>query len=170
MSPRPLSQRSLSQRPLSQRPLSQRPEFQRPCTDPTRIPRAYLDPVDNEADALALIGLAMHDPLEREIIAFLLDDDNLGGTITVVADPYDDDAVLRVTELLCEAAEDDLSLCRLVIASVRPDRGIAMSDVFRWHEACLIAASSGIELIEWFVIGPEGPACPRDLAGENQRW
>ena len=150
----------------------------------SHIPRAYIDPIDNAADALAVIHLAMHQPLQSEVIAFLLDDDNRGGTIVSVTDVDDDDAVSRVVDLMCHAtarsrdraadgdgdAGDEPIGFGLVVATVRPDGGIVTGDTYRWLEASSIAADLGIELIEWFVIGPDGPACPRALLGEPERW
>ena len=33
-----------------------------------------------------------------------------------------------------------------------------------------LGVEHGIELIEWFIVGPSGVDCPRDLLGEPQRW
>ena len=145
----------------------------------SRIPRAYVDPVDNAADALAVIELAIHRPLRSEVIAFLLDHENRGGTIISVADVDDDDAICRVAEVMCRAAAadrttidlgDDPIQFGLVVATVRPAGGVVTGDTYRWLEASAIATDHGVELIEWFVIGPDGPACPRALLGEPERW
>jgi hypothetical protein len=68
------------------------------------------------------------------------------------------------------AAQADDQLCRLVVATVRPCGATQQGDVDRWLEASAIADAHGVELIEWFVIGPAGPECPRDLLGEPERW
>jgi hypothetical protein len=135
-----------------------------------RVPRAYLDPVDNPADALAIIALAMAEPLCDEVLAFMLDDQGRGGVITVVSETRDDDAALRVAELLCRAAETNDSLCSLVVATVRPHLGLVAADEQRWLDLDALTTSYGIELTEWFVIGPDGPALPRTLTGEPDRW
>jgi hypothetical protein len=57
-----------------------------------------------------------------------------------------------------------------VIATVRPHDGVLPGDVDRWLDASSIARDHGIELIEWYVIGPHGTQCPRDLLGEPERW
>jgi hypothetical protein len=135
-----------------------------------RPPRAHVDRVADAADALALIALAMHDPMQPEVIAFLLDDTGRGGTIVVVTDAVALDAVLAVVETMCLAAAADQSLCRLVVASVRPQGATLPGDIDRWLEATDIADTHGVDLIEWYVIGPAGPECPRDLIGEPERW
>ena len=58
----------------------------------------------------------------------------------------------------------------IVLASVRPDSGMLPGDVDRWLEASAIVDQHGLVLLEWFVIGPMGPECPRDLLGEPERW
>jgi hypothetical protein len=135
-----------------------------------RPPRAYIDPVLDAADALAIISLAIHDPLRPEIVAFLLDATGRGGTIVVVTDATLPDAVVGVVETMCMAAAGNPELCRLVVATVRPCGATRPGDVDRWLEASAIADVHGIELVEWFVIGPAGPECPRDLLGEPERW
>ena len=135
-----------------------------------RPPRAHVDPVADAADALALFSLAMHHPMQPEIIAFLLDDTGRGGTIVVVTDVDSLDAVLGVVETMSMAAEANRDLCRLVVASVRPTGATRPGDIDRWLEASAIAELHGVELVEWFVIGPAGPECPRDLIGEPERW
>jgi hypothetical protein len=135
-----------------------------------RPPRAHLDPVAEAADALALFDLAMHLPMRPEIIAVLLDASGRGGTIVVVTDAHEPDAVVTVVETMSLAAQADPELCRLVVATVRPRGATQPGDVDRWLEASAIAEAHGVELVEWFVIGPAGPECPRDLLGEPERW
>ncbi|MGD9996171.1 MAG: hypothetical protein AB7L17_18425 [Ilumatobacteraceae bacterium] len=135
-----------------------------------RPPRAHLDPVADATDALALFDFAMHQPMRPEVIAVLLDASGRGGTIVVVTDADDPDAVVAVVETMSLAAQADDQLCRLVVATVRPCGATQQGDVDRWLEASAIADAHGVELIEWFVIGPAGPECPRDLLGEPERW
>ncbi|MBI5090689.1 MAG: hypothetical protein HZB15_18005 [Actinobacteria bacterium] len=135
-----------------------------------RPPRAHLDPVLDAADALSLFDLAMHRPLRPEIIAILLDATGRGGTIVVVTEADDPDAVVSVVETMSLAAQADPGLCRLVVATVKPGSATQPGDIDRWLEASAVADVHGVELVEWFVIGPAGPECPRDLLGEPERW
>ncbi|MFM2070391.1 MAG: hypothetical protein RLZZ623_654 [Actinomycetota bacterium] len=143
-----------------------------------RIPRAQLDPVDDSDDALALISLAIHQPLVHETIAIALDARRCGSTITVVSGTDHPDAVLDIVEVMALAACRDMSFDAdltspadgLVIASVRPEGATLPGDVDRWLEASSLAESFGLRLLEWYVIGPAGPECPRDLIGEPARW
>lgn len=141
-----------------------------PLVPSPHVPRAYLDPVGSAAEALAVIHLAMRSPLVPELVAFMLDTDGRGGHIVAVSDVDDDDAVLRVVDLMCRVAADHERLCSLVVASVRPHGGADGVDARRWRDADRLAADHGIELVEWFVISPDGAECPRELAGDESRW
>jgi hypothetical protein len=135
-----------------------------------RTPRALVDPITGEAEALAVIAAAASHPLEHETIAFALDDGRFGSVITVVTNTEDPDCIVSVVEILCAAASADPLLTGMVVASVRPDGATLPGDIDRWLEASEVADSFGIELIEWFVVGPAGAECPRDLIGEPARW
>lgn len=129
------------------------------------------DPIRSSIDALAVVSLAIHRPLVAETIAFLLDQDGRSNTITVVSGTIEADAVLSVAECMAMAGAGSTSLCGMVIATVRPDTALHLpGDADRWLDASHIAESHGIELIEWFVVGPTGLECPRQLLGEPSRW
>jgi len=135
-----------------------------------RTPRALIDPIDNAADALAVIAAATQNPLQAETIAFALDDGGYGSVITVVSNTDDPDCLVPIVEVLCDAASVDPFLSGLVVATIRPHGATEPGDIDRWLEASSVADIAGIELIEWFVIGPAGIECPRDLLGEPERW
>ncbi len=144
-----------------------------------RLPQAA-DPILSSLDALAVVSLALHRPLEAETIAFLLDDTSRSNTITVVSGTTDPDSVLSVAECMAVAGSKSpawcgLARCGLVLATVRPQTAhnttaTLPGDLDRWLEANDITESHGIELIEWFVVGPAGVDCPRELLGEPERW
>jgi len=137
---------------------------------PRRVPRAGHDPIEDADDALAVISLAMDHPLTHETIAFGLDGDRCGNVITVVSGTESPDAVIDVVEVLCRSMEMQPRGTGLVVASIRPWAATLPGDVDRWLEASAVAESFGIELVEWFVIGPPGAECPRELIGEPERW
>jgi hypothetical protein len=134
------------------------------------IPRAHRDPIDGPDEALALLSVAVSQPLVPETVAVLLDGRRMGGTITVVSGTDDPDAVIDVVEVISMAAWSQPSIRSLVVASVRPHGATLPGDVDRWLEASAAADTFGLELLEWFVIGPAGAECPRDLLGEPHRW
>ncbi len=125
-------------------------------------------PVRCDADALHLLDLAAKD--EPETLAFLLDDDGIGGVLVAVEHTHGPDDLLDVVELMLMVADGVESLVSLVVASVRPDGGLLPGDVDRWFEASTRCEQRGIVLLEWYVMGRYGPECPRDLLGEPPRW
>jgi hypothetical protein len=141
------------------------------------------DPICSSVDAIAIVSLAIHRPLEPETIAFLLDDHRCSNTITVVSGTKDPDSVLTVVECMAMAASRVPGLSAVVLATVRPrcaqfpagdvatnTTATVPGDLDRWMEANEIADAHGIELIEWFIVGPSGVNCPRELFGEPERW
>jgi len=132
-------------------------------------------PIRSSCDAIAVVSLAIHRPLEFETIGFFLDDRSRSNTITVVSGTTEPDCVLAVAECLSAAAASSPRLCGLVLATIRPDSlddvaATLPGDIDRWVEAASITEANGIELIEWFVVGRAGAACPRDLLGDPERW
>ena len=139
-----------------------------------RLPQAT-DPILSSLDALAVVSLALRRPLEAETIAFLLDNTSRSNTITVVSGTTEPDSVLTVAECLALAGARSPTLRGLVLATVRPNSGLPVpatlpGDLDRWMEAVDITDSHGIELIEWFIVGPGGVDCPREMLGEPERW
>ena len=140
----------------------------------SRLPQASA-PIRSSIDAIAVVSLAIHRPLEAETIAFLLDETSRSNVITVISGTTEPDAVLTVAECMAAAGARSRAMCGVVLASVRPTAPPNMpatlpGDLDRWVEANEITESHGIELIEWFVVGPAGVDCPRALLGEPERW
>ena len=137
-------------------------------------PRAGVDPIASAGAALAVIQLAMHRPVRSETIALVLGDDHRGRSIVVVDGTDDPDAVVAVVERLADTIAVSGRDGALVVASIRPGRGLVPGDVDRWLEASGIADDAGVDLLEWFVVdGHAGTGtawCPRDLLGEPPRW
>jgi hypothetical protein len=134
----------------------------------SRIPRANIDPIGSAGDALALVSLVNAHPLRAETVVIVLDSERRGNVITVVSETRHVD-VCSILERFCSAAADT-SAAHLVVATVRPEGATVPGDVDRWLEASALTDTFGIELLEWFIIGPAGPECPRDLIGEAERW
>ena len=133
------------------------------------------DPIHSAIDAIAIVSLVIHRPLQAETIAFLLDDSGRSDTITIISGTTEPDSVLAVAECMARAASTAPALCGLVVASVRPGTvanapATLPGDIDRWLQIDEITESHGIELVEWFVVGPAGVDCPRDLLGDPERW
>ena len=104
-----------------------------------------------------------------------MDETSRSNTITVVSGTTEPDSVLTVAECLAVAGGRSPTLCGLVLATVRPNSGLPVpatlpGDLDRWMDATEITESHGIELIEWFIVGPAGIDCPRELLGDPERW
>ena len=140
----------------------------------SRLPRAG-DPIRSSTDAIAVVSMVIHRPLEAETIAFFLDHNSRSNTITVVSGTTDPDSVLSVAACMSLAGARFPTFCGVVLATGRPTTvpnlpATLPGDIDRWIEASDITESNGLELIEWFVVGPAGVDCPRELLGEPERW
>ncbi|MEI8238828.1 MAG: hypothetical protein WCI22_05365 [Actinomycetota bacterium] len=133
-------------------------------------PTAPPAPIRCAADAISLLSMAVSDPLVCETLAFVLDVDGIGGVIVAVDHTTHPDDVLDVVEVMCRAAHQAPAATSLVVASTRPHGGVLPGDIDRWLEASDIADLHHLQLIEWYIIGPHGIECPRDLLGEPERW
>ena len=136
----------------------------------SRAPRPDIDPIRSADEALAVLSVAITQPLVHETMSFVLDASGRGNTVTVVSGTNRPDMVVDIAECLAVAAATKPRARSIVLASVRPDSGMLPGDVDRWLEASAIVDQHGLVLLEWFVIGPMGPECPRDLLGEPERW
>ncbi len=145
----------------------------RRCARHRRLPRAGVDRFDRPEPALAMIATLIGRPPRNETIALLLDDRRRGRAVLVVSGTDDPDAVVEVAERISEADEVGavvLATVRSTGAGDRPDP-TGRSDVDRWLEASDLLESSGVDLLEWFVVTADGVVtCPRELFGEPPRW
>jgi hypothetical protein len=144
------------------------------------VPRGGIDPIRCEADALAVLQLAA--PYGNDTIVILLDSQRRGCSIVIVNDTDGPDAMFRILDSFLDnllhtvldtrggAGHDDPEITGLILATSRPGGEVEVDDVHRWLEASDQCAASGVELVEWFVIGRTGPRCPRELFGEPDRW
>jgi len=128
------------------------------------------------ADAIAVIRLALHQPLRPETVVVIRDADARAGTIVVVSGTFSGDAVITVCEVLSAAVGGDhrAEPSGLVVASVRPDQPMTSDDLDRWLEAADVTEEAGSELVEWFIVTGDAKSprfeCPRDALGEPPRW
>jgi hypothetical protein len=137
-------------------------------------PRAGVDPILCPEAALAVIDIARSQPERAEHLCILLGDDRCGHAIVSVVDPPDDDSVLAVIDTIGSACDlagfGGEQPAALIVATIRPDHSTDPGDAARWQLAEIAAGVHGVLLLEWFVIGPDGVECPRELAGRPARW
>ncbi|MGZ4724697.1 MAG: hypothetical protein ACXV3B_08035 [Ilumatobacteraceae bacterium] len=139
---------------------------------PTRPPLPIAgEPICSALEALRVFSLAVHHPLEAETIAFFLDASSCSNTITVVSGTTEPDSIVSVAECMALAASRSPSLCGVVLATIRPNSPVMLpGDLDRWLLIDAITEAQGIELVEWFIIGPGAVECPRQVLGEPDRW
>jgi hypothetical protein len=123
-----------------------------------------------QADALDAVARLMSQPMSDEVIVLTLDRRRRPVTALVVHAADDHDAVLVALAHAIDNYDDAGSVVSVVAASTRTDSGVVPDDIDRWFEACVIAESRDVELIEWFVMSADAVECPRDLIGQPARW
>lgn len=138
---------------------------------PTRPPLPIAgESIRTSLEALRVVSMAMRLPLEAETIAFFLDDCSCSNTITVISGTVDPDSIVAVAECVAIAGSRVPSLCGVVLATVRPNGGLLSGDLDRWQLIDEVTEAQGIELVEWFIVGPTRVESPRGLLGEPERW
>ena len=122
--------------------------------------------------ALQLVDLAVSRPLRSETVIFLADDAHLGHTCFVVSGTSAADDVLDVAALVVEVAERSPAVHAVVLATVRPVEPIASgrSDLDRGLELLELFEAGGLELLDWFVISPDGASSLREGTGLPPLW
>jgi hypothetical protein len=143
----------------------------------TPVPRAGLDPITDEASALAVVRLAAARPMRHETIVVLLDEHRRGVGLVVVSGTIDPDAVVEVAECLLDPIAHDGRVAAAVFASCRPsddgddetDDEPVLADADRWLELDDVARRHGVALLDWFVEG-RGLSRPRELVNAPPRW
>ncbi len=125
-------------------------------------PPAAGEPLDGVDDVLAITL-----PLRAELIVLLLDQFRSGHTISVFEHGESMlDEVLRVVGQAVSGS--DMRTC--VLVSVRPGGGPEPTDDRRWRAADAALATSGLELLEWLVVGRRGVTSIPDRLGLASRW
>jgi hypothetical protein len=140
-----------------------------PTCSRRRVPRAG-EPLTCLDDALTLVALSCHLPPQPETVLLFLDESNRGSTIVVVAHTPHADQVLDVVERFVSEAVLPPDVCGVVAASIRTDCHLLPGDLDRWTELDLLCDQHGVQLVDWVVIGPDGPVSPRAVLGEPSRW
>jgi hypothetical protein len=136
-----------------------------------RVPRAGVDPIDSERAALAVINMVLEPPLRHDTVVITLDRERRGRSLVVVHETELHDALFGVLDMVVGLDDDELDA--FIVATVRPPvpgvPDLDFLDVDRWILASELVESSGLELVEWFVVGA-GVSCPRKLLPDPPRW
>ena len=126
-------------------------------------------PIRTAADAHDLVAIAVTRPLQHETLCIPLDAQGQGSVIIAVSGGAEPDFVVDLVDLVTSTMEHS-ALTALLVVSVRPAADLLPGDGDRWWEISDLAATRGMLVREWLVVGPGGVYAPRDLVGEPERW
>jgi hypothetical protein len=127
----------------------------------------------DEVATLQLLDLAISRPHRSETVVVLADDAHLGHTCFIVSGTSAADDVLDIAALVLEVAERSPAVHAVVLATVRPAEpytALERSDRDRGLELLELFEEGGLELLDWFVIGPDGPSSLREQSGLPLLW
>jgi hypothetical protein len=129
-------------------------------------------PLRNPDDALRIVLAAIAQPPTAETIVLLLDARYRGGTCLVCRGAVTADQVASLVPVLVQAAAHEPVLGAVVLATVRPGRGIAVAPAddttFGLMRHDLAVAQ--IDLLDWFLLDGDLIASVAELTGACWRW
>ena len=125
---------------------------------------------DRPAIALDLLDRIALDPGEVRTDVVCLDEHRRGVGMFTVTGTDDAESVVLIAHMIADAFGGGGLVASVIVASHRPDGGADLDDLERWLEVDAIVSEVGIELVEWFVVGIGGVACPRELVDDTDRW
>jgi hypothetical protein len=124
-------------------------------------PGATPTPLTDADAALAVIRLAISATARPETVVLFLDDAHVGRACCIVSGTTAPDDVLDVGALAAEVAGRSPDLHAAVLATVRagpagrtPVGARLGDDVARWRALLELFDDVGVELLDWFVVGP----------------
>jgi DNA repair protein RadC len=147
-----------------------RPYRRRRCERPSVLPaEAALRTPD---DALRVVLAAVAEPAEAETIVLMLDARHRGGTCLVCRGASSAGQVASLVPVLVQAAANEPALAAVVLATVRPDAGIAVSpaDEATFGEMRHDLSVVHVDLLDWFLLGGDLVASVAELTGASWRW
>jgi DNA repair protein RadC len=123
-------------------------------------------------EALRVVLAAVAEPAEAETIVLMLDARHRGGTCLVCRGASSAEQVASLVPVLVQAAANEPALAAVVLATVRPDIGIAVS---RADEATFGGMRQDlsmvhVDLLDWFLLGGDLVASVAELTGACWRW
>jgi DNA repair protein RadC len=123
-------------------------------------------------DALRVVLAAVAEPAEAETIVLMLDARHRGGTCLVCRGASSAAQVASLVPVLVQAAAHEPALAAVVLATVRPDCGIAVSPADEAtfgamrHDLSMVQ----VDLLDWFLLGGDLMASVAELTGACWRW
>jgi hypothetical protein len=135
------------------------------------LPGASL-PLRSPDDALRVVLAAIAQPPEAETVVLLLDATHRGHVCLVCRGAAAAEQVASLVPLLVQAAANEPSLGAVVLATVRPGRGVVVGgdDHVAFGAMRQDLAEAGIDLLDWFVLDGAVIASVAELTGAGWRW
>jgi hypothetical protein len=123
-------------------------------------------------DALRVVLAAVAEPREAETVVLMLDARHRGATCLVCRGASSAEQVRSLVPILVQSATLEPALAAVVLATVRPGSGIAVTaaddDAFGAMRHDLAAAD--VDLLDWFLLDGEVVASVAELTGACWRW
>jgi len=123
-------------------------------------------------DALRVVLAAVAEPREAETVVLMLGARHRGSTCLVCRGASSAEQVAALLPILVQSAALEPALAAVVLATVRPGGGIAVTpaddDAFGAMRHDLAAA--GVDLLDWFLLDDELVASVAELTGACWRW
>ena len=129
-------------------------------------------PLRSPDDALRVVLAAIAQPPEAETIVLLLDPTHRGNVCLVCRGAASAEQVASLVPILVQAAVNEPSVGAVVLATVRPGRGVAVgrADQVAFGAMGHELGGAGIDLLDWFVLDGELIASVAELTGACWRW
>jgi hypothetical protein len=123
-------------------------------------------------DALRIVFAAVADPPAAETVVLLLDAHHRGGTCLACRGASSAGQVASLVPVLVQAAAQEPALAAVVLATVRPGEGIAVTpaDDATFGAMRPDLAGAHVDLLDWFVLDGELVASVAELTGACWRW
>jgi len=123
----------------------------------------------DSAQAMDFIDLVMYRDCPGTL-AILMEDNALPGVCVAVDGGDHPDAVFSVCVCVTEVLKRNPQIAGVVLASVRPHDSPDCDDIDRWFELVHDFEQLGVELLEWFVVGPAFAVGMRAITGCVSAW
>jgi hypothetical protein len=123
-------------------------------------------------DALRVVLAAVAEPPTAETVVLLLDAHFQGGICLVCRGASTADQVASLVPLLTLVAKQQPTLAAVVLATVRPGRGIALAapDDATFATMRHDLAGANVDLLDWFLLDGDLIASVAELTGACWRW
>jgi hypothetical protein len=123
----------------------------------------------NSAQALEFIDLLMTRD-QPGSLAIMMEDNGRPGTCVAVDGGGDPDGVFSVSSCITRVCERTPQIAAVILASVRPAYPPDSADIDRWFDLADEFGLIGVELLEWFVVGPDFAIGMREMTGCVPAW